>query len=193
MKACHDESIQNRATQPARGKRQDGIETVQSLDGGLLIHAENDGVRRRVQIEADDVGGLGFKIGVVADHVMAQPMRLETVATPDSGHRHMGGSQPFGQAATAPLGAAVVGATPRPLQNPGLQLGRAFGHGTSLVPGDQPADACRTKPAGPALHIRRTASQIGGGLRKPRPPANARMTRARLESSVRIIRERTRR
>lgn len=95
MKACHDESIQNRATQPARGKRQDGIETVQSLDGGLLIHAENDGVRRRVQIEADDVGGLGFKIGVVADHVMAQPMRLETVATPDSGHRHMGGSQPL--------------------------------------------------------------------------------------------------
>ena len=154
---------------PPGGKRQDGIETVQSLDGGLLIHAENDGVRRRVQIEADDVGGLGFKIGVVADHVMAQPMRLETVATPDSGHRHMGGSQPFGQAATAPLGAAVVGATPRPLQNPGLQLGRAFGHGTSLVPGDQPADACRTKPAGPALHIRRTASQIGGGL--PQAPA----------------------
>src|SRR5271169_473758 len=47
-------------------ERQDGIETIQGLNGGLLIDAEHGCVLRRVQIEAQDVGGFGFELGIVA-------------------------------------------------------------------------------------------------------------------------------
>jgi hypothetical protein len=43
---------------------QDGVSPVKGLNGGLLVQAEYDSVLRRVQIERDDVGGLGFEVGV---------------------------------------------------------------------------------------------------------------------------------
>ena len=53
----------------SRRERQDGIETIQGLNGGLLIDAEHGGVLRRAQIQAEDVGRLAFEIGIVAGHV----------------------------------------------------------------------------------------------------------------------------
>jgi hypothetical protein len=53
----------------SRRERQDGIETIQSLNGGLLIDAEHGRVLRRAQIEAEDVGGFAFELGIVAGHV----------------------------------------------------------------------------------------------------------------------------
>ena len=50
-------------------ERQDGIETIQSLNGGLLIDAEHGRVLGRVQIEAKDVGRFDFEIGIIAGHV----------------------------------------------------------------------------------------------------------------------------
>ena len=41
----------------SRRERQDGIETVQGLNGGLLIDAEHGRMLRRAQIEAEDVSG----------------------------------------------------------------------------------------------------------------------------------------
>lgn len=41
-----------------------------------FINAERRGVFGRVQIEADDVGSLGLKIGIVACHVSLPPERL---------------------------------------------------------------------------------------------------------------------
>ena len=40
-------------------ERQDGIESVQGLNRGLFVDAENGGVLGRVQVKADDVGSLG--------------------------------------------------------------------------------------------------------------------------------------
>jgi hypothetical protein len=42
----------------SRRERQDGIETVQGLNGGLLIEAEHGRMLRRAQLEAQDVSGL---------------------------------------------------------------------------------------------------------------------------------------
>jgi hypothetical protein len=154
---------------PTGGKRQDGIEPIQRLNGTLLIHTEDGGVRRRVQIESNNVSRFSFKVRVIADHVMAQPMRLQTITSPDPGHRHVGSSQLPRQAAGAPLRAAVIGSAPCPLQNPGFQLGSALGCRTPLMPGDQAGHAFRAKAAGPPLHIRRTASQIH--RRSPHTPA----------------------
>jgi hypothetical protein len=36
------------------------------LNGGLFIDAEHRRVLRRAQIEAEDVGGFGFELGIVA-------------------------------------------------------------------------------------------------------------------------------
>src|SRR5208337_2749864 len=46
----------------SRRKRQDGIETIQGLNGGFLIDAEHGRVLRWVQIEAEDVGGFAFEL-----------------------------------------------------------------------------------------------------------------------------------
>jgi hypothetical protein len=154
---------------PTGGKRQDGIETIQRLNGALLIHTEDGGVSRRVQIEADNVRRFGFKVGVVANHVMAQPMRLQTITSPDPGHRHVGGPQLPRQAAGAPVRAAVIGSALGPLQNPGFQLCGTFGRHATLMSGHQASHAFHAKTSGPPLHIRRAASQISGGSPQASP------------------------
>ena len=145
---------------PAGGKWQDGIEPIQRLNSALFIHTENGGVRRRVQIESDNVRRFGFKVRVVADHVMAQAMRLQTITSPDTSHRHVGGSQFPRQAAGTPVRAAIIGSTSCPLQNPGFQLGGPFGHHAALMPGYQTRHTFRTETSAPPLHIRRAARQI---------------------------------
>lgn len=49
------------------GHRQDRLGPVQRLDLGLLIQTENDGSAGRVEIQADNVGNLGFKLWIFAD------------------------------------------------------------------------------------------------------------------------------
>jgi hypothetical protein len=49
----------------SRRERQDGIKTIQGLNGGLLIDAERGCGLGRVQVEAEDVGGFGFELGAV--------------------------------------------------------------------------------------------------------------------------------
>jgi hypothetical protein len=39
-----------------------------------------------VQIKTDDVGSLGFKIGIVAGHVTLQAVRLQASFLPDAVH-----------------------------------------------------------------------------------------------------------
>jgi len=155
---------------PPGRKRQDGIETIQSLDGAFFIHTEDGGMSRRMQIEPDDVGRFGLEIRIVAGHVMTQAMGLQAVAAPDSGHPHVRGAQLLGQASTAPMGAAIIGATPCPIQNACLQSSRAFGRDTPLVPSHQTTHALCAKSSRPPLHIRRAANQISG-RRTQTPPA----------------------
>lgn len=145
-------------------KGQHGIETIQSLNGRLFIDAEDRRVGRRMQVEANDLCSLGLKVRVIADHVVAQPVRLQSVAMPDPGHPHVGGLEFFGQPTGAPLRAAVSGAAPRPLQDPGFQLRRTFRCGAHLVPGDQATQALRAKAPQPPLHIGSAARQTGGDL-----------------------------
>ena len=47
------------ALDPSGRERQDGIEPVQLLDGGLFVDAEDGSMLGRVQVEADDIGSLG--------------------------------------------------------------------------------------------------------------------------------------
>jgi len=150
-------------------KRQDGIKAIQSLDGALFIDTKDRGMGRRVQVEANDVRRLGFKVWVIADHMVTQAMRLQPVAAPYSGHRHVAGAQLLCQTPAAPLCGAITGSTSRPLQDASFQLVGIFGYRSALMQGNQTAQTLRTKPAGPPLNIRGAARQMRGRL--PQTPS----------------------
>ena len=78
-------------------KRQNRVQTIQGLNGGLLIDAENGGMLRRAQIEADDVSRLGFKLGIVAGHVALQAVRPQASLPPDAMHGVFTDAQRRGQ------------------------------------------------------------------------------------------------
>src|SRR2546429_2456478 len=65
----------------SRGQRQNRILAIQGLDGGLFIHAEHRGMRRRVQIQTNNVGGLLLKIRIVRGHGALDTKRLESMLT----------------------------------------------------------------------------------------------------------------
>src|SRR4029077_13843385 len=50
----------------AIGQLQITLRSLQSLDRGLLVYAQYNGLRRRRDIEADNIGGFGRKVRVVA-------------------------------------------------------------------------------------------------------------------------------
>jgi hypothetical protein len=69
-----------------RRERQDGIEAIQGLNGGLLIDAEYGRVLRRAQIEAEDVGGLAFEFRIVAGQVAFETVRFQARFLPNAMH-----------------------------------------------------------------------------------------------------------
>src|SRR5580765_6457150 len=138
---------------PPRRKRQHRIQSIQGLNRGLFINAKDCGMGRRLQIEANDVGRLGLEVRIIADHVMAQTVRLQPVASPDPGHHHMGGPEFDGQAPTAPVSAAVLRTAAGPFQNTCFQLGRVRRRDAPFMPGCQSAESLVPESSGPALNI----------------------------------------
>lgn len=108
----------------SRRERQDGIETIQGLKGGLLIDAEPGCVLRRAQIEAEDVGGFGFELGIVAGHVAFEAVRLQARFLPNPMHSVFTDAQRGGQFAATPVRRPVAGLSPRGGHNAGAQSGR---------------------------------------------------------------------
>ena len=107
----------------ARREGQNRVFTIQGLDGGLFIHAKNGCVLRRVQVQADDVSGLAFKVGVVAGHIALQPMGFQAGFLPGSMNHILADLQMGGQPAAAPVGGTLVGLLPGSGANSGAQGG----------------------------------------------------------------------
>ena len=49
----------------SRRERQDRVESIEGLNGGFFVDTEDGCVLRRIQVQADDVGGFAFELGVV--------------------------------------------------------------------------------------------------------------------------------
>jgi hypothetical protein len=98
-------------------KGQHRIQAVQGLDGSVFLYAKDRGVIRRVQIKADNVGDLLLEVGILAQHVTAQPVRLKTVPSPNPRNGHVIGAKRDGQPTAAPAGGSVLRTTTGPLQN----------------------------------------------------------------------------
>jgi hypothetical protein len=67
---------------PTGGKWQNRIQAIQRLDGTFLVDAEHRGVEWWLEVQANDVGRLLFKLRIGAGHVAAQSMGLD----PDPSH-----------------------------------------------------------------------------------------------------------
>ena len=84
-------------------ERQDGIETIQGLNGGLLIDTEHGRVLGRVQIEAEDVGRFGFEIGIIAGHVAFEAVRFQAGFLPNPMHGVFADAQCGSQLTATPV------------------------------------------------------------------------------------------
>lgn len=92
---------------------------------------------RRIQVQPDDIGGLGFKVGILAGHVALKPMRFQTSFLPGAMHGVFADTESRSQFAATPVRRAVVGLFPRPRQYPGPQPGREHGGRLSGITGIQ--------------------------------------------------------
>ena len=65
-------------------QRQSGLGAIERLNLALLIEGENDRVRRRIDIEPDDVPQLFDELGIVRELELPHAVRLKTVSAPDA-------------------------------------------------------------------------------------------------------------
>jgi hypothetical protein len=78
---------------PGGLQRQRRLGAIQSLDRRLLVDAENCCVLGGMQVQTQDVFGLGFKVGVRAGHVPPQSIRLRPGLVPDAHDRDVAQAQ----------------------------------------------------------------------------------------------------
>ncbi len=105
----------------SRGERQHRTFAIQGLNMRLFIDAEHGSMRRRVQIQPDDISGLLLEVRIVRGHVALDPMGLQAVFAPHPHHHHVADTQLFSQLACRPVrrGARRVPGAPQDLR---LQL-----------------------------------------------------------------------
>ncbi len=141
--------------------RQYWIQTVQSLDGRLLVHAEYGGVLRRLQVQPDDVGSFAFKVRIVTGHIPFQAVRLQSRFVPDTLYSVFADVEVLGQLAARPVRRPVAGFLPGGAQYFRLQGRRDHGR---LLPGmphlQKPGHAPFLKTRPPACDRRRCGGQF---------------------------------
>jgi len=135
------------ARRQAGAQGQQGLGPAQRLDLRLLIETHHDGVRRRIQIEANDVVNLVLGSRVGRELERRHPMRLEGVGAPKAMNRAVGDTGLPGELAGRPMGQTRR----RRLQGQGDDLGALPGRDcrrpTRPRPVVQPAHAVLREPS----------------------------------------------
>jgi len=67
----------------AVGKPQPALRALQCLNMGLLVHAQHQGILRRIQVQSDDVGGLPGEFRICADAPGPPPLQVNPVKAQD--------------------------------------------------------------------------------------------------------------
>ena len=136
------------------------IQAVQSLDGGFLIDTEHGGMLRRPQVEAENVGGFRFEVGIVAGHVTLQTMGFQASFFPDSMHSVLADSQRGRQFRATPMGGTVARFLASGGQNPGAQSRSQQRRLLAGVIGIEPVEAGLEEALLPANDGRRRSLQL---------------------------------
>src|ERR1700732_3572638 len=105
-------------------KRENPVHEIQRLDAALLVYAEDSGMRRWFEVQADDVRGFVFQRLIITGHITARTVRLEPKLPPHSTDRRLADTHLLGQPIAAPVGRSVRWSAPGHLQNARLNLCR---------------------------------------------------------------------
>jgi hypothetical protein len=149
----------------------------QALDLALRVDAEDHGMGRRIDIEADDFLELVGEFGVVGERERPHPMRLQSVPRPDAAHRGRADLHRLGHRRRGPMGRLMrrgsVGQRHHPIDGLGRQ--RRDARGPRLVAG-QPVNPLMHKAFLPApnhgLALANGAHDGGGALAIRRQQSN---------------------
>src|SRR5262249_55460403 len=101
-------------TVPLGATRREGqyrIQTIKSLDGALLLNAEDRGMHGRFEIQSADVGSLLLKLRIITGHVAARTVGLKSKLPPHPTHSRLSEAKLLSQSIPAPMGRAIVGRT----------------------------------------------------------------------------------
>lgn len=164
-----------------RRQRKNRIESVERLNGCLLVHAKDRRMSRGLKIQPNDIRSLGFEIRIVADHVVTPPRRLQAGLRPDTGDSHVTDVEFGGQFARTPVGGAVARlAVQGPVDDPRLEMFGAGCHSFTRMTTPQTGESSFKKAIPPQLDgvhaAGLSAADCSHGLRpgqakdNPRPP-----------------------
>jgi hypothetical protein len=84
-------------------ERQAGLGSVERLDLALFVDAEHDGVRRRIDIEPDNVAQLVDELGVFGQLKLPDAMGLKPMRAPDAPHRRSADACGLGHRRAGPV------------------------------------------------------------------------------------------
>lgn len=146
-----------------RRQRQHRILTIKRLDRRFLVYAKHRRVLGRVQVQSNDIGGLGLEIRVIRSNVPLQAMGPEAMLGPDPGNRHVGeGAAHLGrQLARGPVRRAVRWLTfSRPCQHACFETLGDFVTPAPRIPGEQSGQPIGLEPLAPATDVAVAAIQL---------------------------------
>ena len=165
--------------------RQAGLGAVERLDLALLVDRQHDRMRRRIDVEADDVLQLGGELRIVGELELAHPVRLQPMAAPDALHRGDADPGRLGHRRGRPVGRLAGGVAGRsarpPARSPSRRQGR-LARRPRLV-AQQPVDARLHEALLPAPdhrlalaglpHDRHRAQPVGASTARSAPARRA--------------------
>jgi hypothetical protein len=166
---------------PALLHRQARLGAVERLDLALLVDREHDRVRRRVEIESDDVAQLRGERRVRRQLEAPHPMRLQPVRRPDPLHRAQGYAGRGGHRPAGPVRRLAGRIGERQLDHPIHERRRQrWQAGLARLVAQEPGDTFAHEPLLPApdarlghaglAHDRRRAAALRRRQDDPRPP-----------------------
>jgi hypothetical protein len=148
------------ALRTAERKRQHRILAILRLNGGLLIRSEYGRMSRWIQVQADYIGGLRFKVRVFAGQVRLQPMRLQFSRFPGAMPSVFAHIQDRCQLAMTPVCRSNHRLLARSRQIPGPQGGRQQAGRLARLMITQSIQAGIEEPCLPAANSRRRSPQL---------------------------------
>ena len=117
------------------------------------------GIDRRLQIQADDISSLGFKLRVVAGHVAAQAVGLQSGFGQNAGHSRMVCAEFGRQLPSTPVRRAIRGFLSGRGQNPSFELGALLAGYLATMTTEKTRQALVRKAFEPQSHRVDAASQ----------------------------------
>jgi hypothetical protein len=144
----------------SRRERQHGIEPVQSLDSALFVDAKDGRIDWWLQIQANDVSSLGFKIRVVAGHVTPKPVGLQSGFGQNTGYARMVGANFGCQLPSTPVRRAILGFLSGRRQNLSFELGGLLAGYLTTMTTEKTGQALVHKAFEPKSHRVDAASQL---------------------------------